>query len=203
MIKTYVTVISLQGGGNLERGVYEPVGFQLKNNRETSFPIIPVIAESMEEQDEIKIIAVRTKNNDSKDNYRAFLEELSMMGIEKTQVKEITQKEDQRATIGLTMLMELLQEIPEDSLVYADITFGTKPMSAIILYAMNFIEKLKDSEVEGIYYGELPREKGKSLWERAKIYNLTIFKYISDVIDQLDVLGISDPQAALKKLLDI
>lgn len=203
MKRTYITAISLQGRGGLEKGTYQPDKFELYKNMETSFPIIPIIASTMGNVEDVKIIVLRTNNNDVKDNYEAFLTELEGLGLMEKNVAEIAVEENQNKTIGLTTLVHILDEIPEDSLVYADITFGTKPMSAIILYAMNCIEILKDTEVEGIFYGELPREGGMSQWNRAKLYDLTVYKYLSDVIEQLKGFEVSEPIQALRYLMDM
>lgn len=203
MNRVFITAISLQGAKGLEKGIYQPDGFGLELNRETSFPIIPIISEQMRRIEDVKIIALRTENNDVKDNYMAFLEELKILGIQETQVSPISIEENQNKIIGLSTLMNIIDEVPEDSVIYADITFGTKPMAAIILYAMSFIEKLKDAEVMGIYYGELPRDKGTSIWERAKIYDLTAYKYLADLVEQLKGLEVSDPRVALKKLIEM
>lgn len=205
MIKTFITSISLQARGDLTSIFYNPQGsLELKKNLETSFPIIPVIASEMENTEDIKIIAIRTVNNDTKDNYEVFLNEIKNLGISTEKVTQIAVVENQSKTIGVNMLMDILKAIPTDSLVYADITFGTKPMSSILLYAMSYIEKLnKDVEVEGIYYGELPRENGKPVYERAALYDLTAYKYLSDVIEELNHLQVKDPLTALEKLLEM
>lgn len=203
MKETFITAISLQGAKGLEKGLYQPDGFSLEENIETSFPIIPVIKGQMRKKENVRIIALRTENDDVKDNYQAFLSEVNALGIDEAQVTPISIVENQSKAMGLATLLRIIDAIPEDSLVFADITFGTKPMSAIILYAMNFIEKLKDAEVDGIYYGELPREKGVSVWERAKLYDLTAFKYLQGVIESLNGLEVSDPTSVLKSLIEV
>ena len=203
MKRTYVTAISLQGKGGLEKGVYQPNGFSLDKNIETSFPIIPVIASTMGRIEDVEILVLRTENNDVRDNYDALLSELEVLGLSQKNVTEILVEENQSKSIGLSTLVQILENIPEDSLVYADITFGTKPMSAMILSAMNCIENVKDTEVEGIFYGELPREAGKSDWKKAKLYDLTAYKYLTDMIEQLKGLEVSNPTSALKTLLDM
>lgn len=199
MRKTYITNISLQARGDLLKLLYEPSGFELKANRETSFPIIPVIADKQEAGDEVCVLAVRPDNTDTPDNYVAFLEELSGLGIQESQVKVISVAENQQDTASLNLLMRILEEIPEESLVYGDITFGTKPMSAILLYAMRFVEKIKNCETDGIYYGEVRRKDGKP--SGASIYDLTAFKLLGDVIDEMELLGIQEMQEALNKLV--
>ena len=49
MENTYITTISMQGAGELHKVLYHPEGFELQENIETSFPIIPVIKEHMDE----------------------------------------------------------------------------------------------------------------------------------------------------------
>lgn len=206
MIKTFVTMIPLQGKrgrDGLWKGWYLPKGFLLEKNRETSFPIVPIIANEAEKEEKIKVIVIRTDNTDTPDNYGAFIEELDAMDIEKDKIKEITFMENQGNQGYLKLLLCLLAEIPEDSLVYADITYGTKPMSATVLYAMSFIEKMKDSEVEGIYYGELPRQRGESISEAASLHDFTGFKYLSDIVEEMKYLEVSNPLEALKDMLNI
>lgn len=202
MIKTFITSISLQGKGELLRMLYKPIDFTLEKNRETSFPIIPVIASEMVDGEKVRVIAVRAENADTPDNFEAFIAELKELGIERENVVEITVEENQSKEKRAELLLKLLETIPEDSLVYTDITFGTKPMSAILLYAMSFVEKVKDSEVEGIYYGEIPREGGKAIKEKAALYDLTTFKYMGDMIEQLHQLEIKEPLVTLRKMLN-
>ena len=199
MKKTYITNISLQAKGDLLKLLYEPQGFCLRNNRKTSFPIIPVIADHQEKGDEVKVLAVRPDNADTPDNYAAFLSELSALGIQEDQVKVISVAENQSHSVSIDLLLRILEEVPEETLIYGDITFGTKPMSAILLYAMSFIEKIKNCQVDGIYYGEIRRQNGKAL--EAFIYDLTAFNLLGDVIDQMKGLGIQEIQGALRKLM--
>ena len=199
MKKIYITNVSLQGRDGLLKLLYEPRGFEIQNNRETSFPIIPVIAKYQEDGDEVKVLVVRTENTDTPDNFEALLKELSELGIGIEHVKEIPVAENQSGSVNLELLMRILEEIPEESLVYSDITFGTKPMSAILLYAMSFIEKIKECEVNGIYYGEIQRKGGKPCG--AFLYDLTVLKLLGDVIDQMKDLGILEMQEALGKII--
>lgn len=201
MKKTFITNISLQSKRGLLKQLYRPVGFELKKNLETSFPIIPVISEYLEEGDEVKVIAIRSDNQNTPDNYAVFLEELSVLGVHEEQVKEVPTEENQSDAVNLKLLLRILDEIPDESMVYGDITFGTKPMAAILLYAMNFIEKMKDCEVEGIYYGEIPRENDKAT--DALLYNLAIFKLLNDVVEQMKCLGIHDMKEALERILRV
>lgn len=200
MRKTYITNIPLQAKGDLLKLLYEPKGFTLTQNRESSFPIIPVMAAQKEAADEVRVLAVRQDNADTPDNYAAFLKELAELGIGEEQVKVISVSENQGDAASLALLMRVIEEIPEESLVYGDITFGTKPMSAILLYALSFIPKIKDCEVDGIYYGEVKRVGGEM--SEAFLYDLTAFHLLGDLIDEMKGLGIEKMPEALKKIIN-
>lgn len=201
MKKIFITNISLQGKRELQRLSYEPKDFQLDRNRETSFPIIPVIASKQEEGDEIKILAVRSNHAGTPDNYMVFLEELDKLGIKKEQVEEIAITEDQSSPESLKLLLNILEEIPEESLVYGDITYGTKPMAAILLYAMSFAEKMKDCEVDGIYYGEIRREDKEVTG--AILYDLTVLKLLGDLIEEMKNVGIQEMRKTISRLIGL
>ena len=199
MRKVYITNISLQGRGELLKFLYEPCGFEMRNNKETSFPIIPVIASHQEKGDEVKVLAVRSNHTGTPDNYAVFLEELNSLGICKEQIKEINMAEDQNSEENLKLLMRVEEEISEEALVYGDITYGTKPMAAILLYAMSFAEKMKNCEVDGIYYGEIRREDKKPT--QAFLYDLTVLKLLEDLIDEMKGMGIHKMQEAINRLI--
>lgn len=199
MKKMYITNISLQGKGELLKFLYEPSDFEMKNNRETSFPIIPVIASRQEKGDEIKVLAIRSNHAGTPDNYAVFLQELNTLGISEEQVKEINIEENQGSSENLKLLMTVLEEIPEESLVYGDITYGTKPMAAILLYAMSFAEKMRKCEVDGIYYGEIRRED--KIVTGALLYDLTALKLLGDLIDEMKDMGIHGMREVIDGLI--
>ncbi|MDO4489836.1 MAG: TM1812 family CRISPR-associated protein [Lachnospiraceae bacterium] len=202
MNRTFITSISIQPTGMLKRVLYQPMEFQLTKNRETSFPILPIIAEYMEgNPEENTIIAIIPDNVNAMENYSIFKEELARLGISKKQILEIDCAKNQGKRGSITMLLELLEKIPEDSCIYTDITYNTKTMSAMVIYAMQFIEKIKNTEVEGIYYGELTRDReGKPTG--MFLYDITIFKHFSDIFEQLQILGATDITGSLKKLIE-
>lgn len=202
MRKTYITNMSQQfKKGDLKEYFYVPRGFEMRNNRNTHFPIIPVITDHQEKGDENKILVIRSKNKAATDNYQVFLGELGEIGIPREQVTVIFTEEDQSRDVSFKLLKRILEEIPEDSLVYGDITFGTKPMSAILLYAMSFIEKIKNCEVDGIYYGEIQRNEGEE--DKSFMYDLTALNLLGDIIEQMKGLGVKNIQEALDKIIEL
>ena len=203
MKKVFITTISLQGRNGLEKLIYHPVGFQFfEKERETSFPIIPVIAEHLDRKEEIEVIAIRFKNQDVADNYQYFLEELKGLGIGQEQVKAVEVPENQNDDTLEQLFMNLIRAIPNHSEIRACVTFGTKPVSVVVTMALNLADKLLfDVEVDGIYYGEIQRRSGTAKKEEAKIYDMSVLMRLSNLIDLLYLLELNDPMESLEKLL--
>ena len=202
MKKTFISAISLQAARNLKRFTYHPDGFELKNNRETSFPIVPIIAEQMGEQKaDVCVIAILPEGNDAAENFETFKNELWEMGLTDENVKGLSLKGKSNGRNGIELLLQILDAIPDDTLIYSDITYNTKPMSAMVLCAMNLVEKVKDSEVVGIYYGEIPRIDGKPEPEKAALCDITQFKSVLDITNYMEQLEIKDIRSALGYLL--
>lgn len=201
MKQTFITSISLQGrqgAGGLEKVLYTPVDFSMEKNRESSFPIIPIISEFMGTNcEDVEIIVILPQDKNAKTNYPVFIEELKDMGLDETNVKTITPGENLGKQGSIKLLMELLDKISDDSLIYMDITFNTKPMSAMQLYAAHFVEKMKDVEVKGIYYGEyIPKHT-----VIPKLHDLTMFKYLFDLTGKLEQLGVKDIRGVIRNLI--
>ena len=202
MQKTFISAISLQAPGNLKKFTYHPDGFELKNNRETSFPIAPIIAEYMgERKEDVCVIAILPEGKDAAENFQTFKNELQEIGLTAENVTGLSLEGKSNGKNGIKLLLQLLDAIPDDTLVYSDITYNTKPMSAMVLCAMNLVEKVKDAEVAGIYYGEIPRIGGKAVPEKAALCDITQFKTLLDITNYMEQLEIADIRSALEYLL--
>ena len=200
MKKVFITNIPLQGNKGLETVEYVPEQFELtKENRKTAFPIIPIIAEHLEDMGETEIIAIRIDNDDTKENFNRFLEEVESLGLEKNCVKVLLIPEVQDSGAQRDMMLQLIDMIPNHSVLRACITYGTKPIAVVVTYVMLYITKvLYDVEVRGIYYGEITRNQ--TVMTGAKLYDITGLLEIGHVIEQLNGLQIEDVKSALKSL---
>ena len=203
MKRIFITTIPLQFKNALQKLIYQPVGFQFsKKERETSFPIIPVIAENLENKEEIEIIAIRTINKDTADNYDQFLEEVKSLNLEESCVKVVEMPEQQNMETQINLFMDIIDQIPNHSSVNACITYGTKPVSVIVTYVLTALNKIfTDIEVEGIYYGEIVREK--NIVKEARIYDLVGLLMVENIIEQIHILEMDHPKESLKRLLNL
>lgn len=203
MRKIFVTNMSLQSRSDLGQVLYNPKGFDLNNNRKTRFPIIPIIAEYLEEGDEVKVIVLRLINEDTKDNLERLYEELQTLNIGREQVKVIESEENQERNSELKLFLELLSELDGESIAFYDITFGTKPLSALLLYAASYSYELKETQIGGIYYGEIPRKDGKPIPEAEGLYDMTYMVSFGDLIHNLKEIECENPENMIHRLLDL
>lgn len=198
MKRTYMTAIPLQKEIKFEKGMYQPDDFSLSKNCEAFFPIIPIIASTMDdvEVEEIRVIVFRIANKTQKDHYETFLMELETLGLGEENIMEFPIPEiafDE----NFAQAVPLWMEIPMDSFMYADVTFATPSVLLGVRDVMHFVEcEIKrycdeigvnfeeENLVGGIFLGKLPIEDGKSNWENAKLYDITELIH-HDVCDML------------------
>ncbi len=201
MREVYLTGIPLQPMGS--KVLYETRNYENPANIETCFPIIPILNNSIENRNEKIIISVRTKNEDTDANMEILKNEIDDITENdfKVQIKDIYVPEDQLEIVNGNYLMRIIDEIEEDSIVYADITYGTKLASVMMVYALLAAEKIKNIEVRGIYYGEVVREN--KIAKAYYSYDMTKLMLLSGSIDGLDRLGISDKRRMITKLFGI
>lgn len=160
MLRVYATTIPLQGRFDLASSIY-----QSEENVEpirTRFPIVQVIRNTLQEGDEVKVIAVRQMCSDTERNFGFLKEDLQTLGISTAQVEELPlpDAQDTRTLIGLCR--DLTDRLPQVCRVYVCITYGTKPIPLVELAALTCAEAThKELEVGGVYYGEMKREDGK------------------------------------------
>lgn len=163
---------------------------------------MPIIAEYMgERKEDVCVIAILPEGKDAAENFQTFKNELQEIGLTAENVTGLSLEGKSNGKNGIKLLLQLLDAIPDDTLVYSDITYNTKPMSAMVLCAMNLVEKVKDAEVAGIYYGEIPRIGGKAVPEKAALCDITQFKTLLDITNYMEQLEIADIRSALEYLL--
>lgn len=203
MEKVFISTIPLQGGTDLQKLLYQPEGFTLKNNRETCFPVIPVIAENMDEDTTVKVIAVTLENDDVRRNYGKFVQELAELGISEDKVIRIPINEEIRRETQIDLMKKILKNVADDSMIYADITYGIKPTSVIMTFMMIYLPILKPNcSIQGLYYGQFPRRNKEGLTDRARLCDLTDFVYMGEIVQQLDNMDISNPERFFLKLIE-
>ena len=202
-MKKYYTAISQQPEKSLKLIHYQNPGQSpVLEYGETHFPIIPLIANTAESGETVKIIAVKPAYTTTDYCLKVFQEELKAVS-EKTGFSYELEVIDtpQSEVIGnhLDLFTKLVDSSSDGDQIYADITFGTKPIPMLMLMFMNFAYRCrKDTEIEAVIYGALNHEE-----KTASLYDVTALFFMNSVVNQFDSEQISDPAAVIRKLIDL
>lgn len=162
------------------------------------FPSIPMIEDGLLGAGEVKIVAIKTDddNNRADVNYKVFceeLEELSKRVGRKLEIdKVIHVPHEETRDKQMQFYKELCLSYEEDCEIYMDITYGTKVTPIAMFSSLVYAEKVKNCEIENITYGKFAHNDStvgnlydvKSLYEIASIINTA--DYMSP--DKIEVL---------------
>ncbi len=200
MLQTYITAMPLQHAAGLKQVRYAPESAIIPQDTiATSFPICQVIHNTLRDGDQAKVIAIVLENADTAASLAAFRGELTQAGIALTDetLVTITIPENQSTQNLLRTCRDLIAALPEVASAHTCLTFGTKPISQVMLCALHCAGQMKrELELGGTYYGELKRVGGKPATDAdgvaiGTLYNTTTFYRLSSIIPQIDT-----PEAA-------
>ena len=180
MKRCYVTTIPLQGRNDLAKNIYRS-----KANAEeieTRFPILQVLHNTLQDGDEVHIIAIRSVNGDTTRNFGYLKEELQALGISEEHVQEMALPDEQDSQTLIRLCRDLCDALPEKGIAYVDITYGTKTIPLVELAALSCAEATHEElEVGGAYYGEMRRVNGQSV-NRGILHDATPLYHLQGLV---------------------
>lgn len=201
MKNTYITIIPMQMKNFDKKEFHSADGCEIayKGTRRY-FPITSVIEQTQEEGIGTKVVAVRFGTEVSDEYLDLLKEELSTIDTEDLEIVEVTVPENQEYNNLVDVFMKVLDQIDDDTDVYACITFGTKIMSLIIAYLLDSLAYIRNNaKVQGVYYLELIRKQGEVV--DSILYNVTSLVYLNKTVKEIAELNLTDPQGFLMQLL--
>ena len=195
-MKRFILTVPIQPEGSLKELHYscEEDNVLLKTDRETCFPIIIPISNSVKTGEHIKVTVVLIDRPTVPANYERFKEELNAVASEIGFTYEISElkmpdKEDTVTHITLFKDMARLFVSNKDEELYACITYGTKPMPIIMLMALTYAYKLGDDfTIESIVYGSYNHTTHIST-----IYDVSSLFYLNSAVNNMAGLDLVDP----------
>lgn len=160
----------------------------------TIYAINPCVSESIKNGDDVKIVLL--KKNDVSGNSDKNIEEFKAEFADLTAGKDIkinyvileTPFEETRE-IHEKLLRDMIGELEEKAEVYADITYGPKPLPIIMFSVLRFGEKFFKCNVKRIVYGKVDFVKkadGVSEAVNPVIYDVTPLYYLDSVTNVID-----------------
>lgn len=202
-MKKYYTTISQQPEKSLKLIQYQnPGASPVLNYGETHFPIIPLLANTAEPGEALKIIAVKPQYATTDHCFDILKQELETIREKigfRYELEIIETPQSEVIDNHLELFRRLVDSTADGDRIYADITFGTKPIPMVMLMFMNFAYRCRqDAEIEQIVYGAFNHEENT-----ASLYDVTALFYMNSVVNQFETGQISDPAAVIRKLIDM
>ncbi|MDE7227062.1 MAG: hypothetical protein K2N31_01920 [Treponemataceae bacterium] len=169
------------------------------------YPINAVLAEKMKAGDDMKVVLLKTMTQDgnAEKNAELFRQELdainagigARIAYEMIDTDFVETKENHEKR-----LRAMLAKIEDGAQLYADITFGQKPLPMVLMCVLHFAEKFFDADIKKIVYGKVDfvrHDDGKSYPENPELYDVTSLYYLNGLVGAMEA---PSGEAALKAL---
>lgn len=167
------------GTGNVNNNYAKPV----------IYPINAILAESLKKNDEVKVILLRTldKAGNCVKNSGLFMQELDAINADigakisyETLDSEFKETKDNHET----RLKAMLDKIDEGCQIYADITFGPKPLPMILMCVLSFAEKFLNCDVKSVVYGKVNFDDNNKAGS-PELYDVTSLYYLNNLTNSM------------------
>ena len=188
----------------------EPIVYPVDGNKAVEYekpvrcPLNGILAKTLKKDDPVKVIYIMTTGENSKceQNKQNFMEELEVINAETGAVLSYDTVEIDFLPTKQTynkLLTDLTQKIPENSEIYADITFGFKPEILSLFCALRFVEEFLNALVHYIVYGKAEFNPKTEQIEHPRLFDITSLYYLFKLIGSI---GTTDAKTASKVLND-
>lgn len=208
-MKKFIFTVPRQKSENLYKAVYKSANSKkLENNISARFPLIPVIDSYCEKNDIIEIIALIASEKDNiceahdicENNLRLFCDDMNEIcapkGIKYT-IKKIIVPFNETLETHLATYYNLIKEIEDNDTIFADITYGSKPIPIVEMMALGFCTKNKTNVmVECLCYGEMDHNTNEK-----SLFDVTSLFYLNEISDMLSKTKISNPEKFIESVI--
>ncbi|MBQ0003933.1 MAG: TM1812 family CRISPR-associated protein [Treponema sp.] len=186
--------------------------FPVENNSLTEYPgetyyaINSVLSQSIEKDDNIKVVLLETNAGAQagKKNAQLFIDELNSFNTAGANISyEIITSEfiNDKAKYK-ELYKKLVNNFTEGAELYADITFGIRTLPILILNAMQFGEKFFDCTIGNVIYLKTEFKDGKIIDGSQCIFDLTPLYMLSTFTNNIECSSGDRAIAALDALFE-
>ncbi len=179
---------------------YDSDNPKLLYDGETAYPIIPVIANSVKEGEEIEIVAIVADSDDAQRNEEYFKRELDSLSQEKNfsyEIQELSIPSEESTEEVIKLFGDLIELISDEDELNADLTYGSKLMSIVLMMSLNFGYKLhEDVSIGHIVCGEISSE------DTARIHDASPLFFMNNTVFTLAQSHVEDPVKVLRYMIE-
>lgn len=193
---------------NLNAMVYANTGNTNFNySKEVMFPINAILAESLKKDDEVRVILLRTKDKagNSGRNSGLFMQELDEINSEigaKISYETLDSEFKETKDIHEKRLQDMLDKIEEHTEIYADITYGPKPLPMILMCVLSFAEKFLNCDVKSVVYGKVDFDDNNKPCN-PELYDVTSLYYLNNLTSSMVADNGKDARQSLNEFFSL
>ena len=189
MKKIVLATLPLRGG--MEKRHYPVDGNALLEIKEPIyFAATSALANTLKADDEVKVILLKTEGgeNAGDENAKIFAEELNRFNTvgAKISYETLSNAFDPSKTNFQFTFKNLIKKLEEGAEIYADITFGPKPLAFLLFSVFQFAEKFFDCSIGNIVYSKVEFEKGKIIDGSEMIYDITPLYLMNSLTNMIE-----------------
>ena len=186
-------------------------GSNVVYDREVIFPINAVLAKTINKNEDIKVVLLKKLDaeGNSDMNSGEYMKELN--SINRTIGAHISYEIidtpfEETREIHEALLRQMIGQIESDAAVYADITYGPKPLPIILFCVLNFAEKFFNCDIKNIVYGKvdfITMADGNTRTENPVLFDVTPLYYLNSVINAIECKSSEEALKMLDTLLSL
>ena len=203
-MKKFLMVTSQLPEHMLAEYEYEAVDNSLLEYGPCHFPAIPLVAGHVESGDAIKVITVTYDIPECHRNLKVLESEIAAVCEEQGATYELESIEapfDDSIQAILNVYQQLISRLDDDDELYADITYGSKPMPIVLTMALQYAYRTKtNASIECVVYGQVSHHMDPMV---ARIYDVSALVQLDEIVRLMADRGVADPDAAISEIINL
>lgn len=209
-MKKFITVIPFQVAGQLRSYLYHAVGnSRLQMEEKTSFPILTAVNGYLQPGEKAQVIALTAESEDGKRNLQTLKEQLEDLcgkrGYNVPEIVTVPLGTGDAVGTHVDTFQKLIDRVDDDDELFACVTYGTKPLSQVVLMAVQYAYRIKTNTSIGcIVYGSIDRSRSSVPAEwTGSVYDETALVQLDEIVRLLADRGVTNPREAIRQILSL
>lgn len=176
-----------------------------KHTGKVFFPLNSILADKLKRDDEVKVVLLTTSTEKGRSsaNVKKFKDELEQINETihaNISYEVVSSPFEETRDVHERRVRDMIAQVEKDSDIYADITFGQKPLPMLLMCVLTFAEKFCNADIKKIVYGKVEfvrQADGKTTVENPELYDITSLYYLNNLVGAMEAPSF---EAACKSL---